>query len=592
MKKKLLALLLAAIMVLSLFAGCGGSTASEAAGSAPAEESSAVAEAPTEDEAPAEEAPVEEASAADASVVEELVEEEAGYEPQINFPGSDTARLKYSNEYSLPISEEGATITWMRNALNLMGPLGELGLSTLQDLEAIQELQNRTGITIEYTELDFWTSQEKMNVAIASGDYPALISDLQYTGGATGALEDGVIVDLTDDLAEFSPNYQYMIDSNPAESAIFRNDGKVLCYMSPYENFVQNQGLVIRKDWLEEQGLEVPTTYDQMFETLKIFRDAYNTTDAIYFNSDCVINGLVVGYDVASFSAGGTATSLPYYVVDGVVHCSLIEDGYRDYLIEMNKWYNEGLFAKDFATIAYDPMGGVLAELQANGTVGVWCTSGEGIGNITQSVSCVPNLVLEEGGIDHMTSTSLITDSTNTYITSCCDDVETAMKFLDYLYSEDGILFYNYGFEGVDYTLDENNVPQFTDAVINNEYGVDVPNMLRIRRPYSLCSSMMILYGTAEFNTDLKNEAWEVWSSNMDGAYFIPTNVSMNAEETEASSYYVADIVTYANQMIPQFISGEKSLDDWDSFVAELKEMSIEECIAAEQSAYDRCMGA
>ena len=591
MLKRTLSLLLALVMVLGLLAGCGDSAASETASSAPAEASS-TAEAPAaKEEAPAEEPAEEAAPAEEASAVEE-VEEDTGYEPQINFPGSDTARLKYSNTYTLPISEDGATITWMRNQLNLMGPLGELGLSTLQDLEAIQHLQEITGVTIEYTELDFWTAQEKMNIAIASGDYPALISDLSYTGGATGALEDGIIVDLTEDLAELSPNYQYMIDSNPEVAPIFRNDGKVLCYMSPYENFVQNQGLVIRKDWLEEQGLELPTTYDAMFETLKIFRDEYQTETAIYFNSDCNINGLTVGYDVAVFSAGGTATSLPYYVVDGVVHCSLIEDGYRDYLTEMNKWYNEGLFDKSFGGIAYDPMGGELAELQANGTVGVWCTSGEGIGNITQPVACVPNLTLEEGGVDHQTSTSLITDSTNTYVTTCCEDVELAMQFLDYLYSEDGIMFYNYGFEGVDYTLDENNTPQFTDAVINNEYGVDVPNMLRIRRPYTLCSSLMILYSTAEFNTDLKNEAWEVWTSNMDGAHFIPTNVSMNAEETETSSYYVADIVTYASQMVPQFISGEKSLDDWDEFVAQLKEMSIEECIAAEQSAYDRCMGA
>ena len=327
-----------------------------------------------------------------------------------------------------------------------------------------------------------------------------------------------------------------------------------------------------------------------MFETLKTFRDAYGTSTAIYFNSDCNINGLTVGYDVAVFSAGGTATSLPYYAVDGVVHCSLIEDGYRDFLKEMNKWYNEGLFNKNFGSIAYDPMGGELAELQANGTVGVWCTSGEGIGNITQDVSCVPNLVQNEGDMDHQTSTSLVTDSTNTYVTSCCEDVETAMKFLDYLYSEDGILFYNYGFEGIDYTLDENNTPKFTDAVINNEYGVDVSNMLRIRRPYTLCSSLMILYATAEFNTDLKNEAWEVWSSNIDGAYYIPSNVSMNAEETQTSSYYVADIVTYASQMIPQFIAGDVSLDEWDAFVAKLKEMNIETCIEAEQSACDRCM--
>ncbi len=591
MKKKWIALLLAAMMVLSLLAGCGaGSTASSAepAASAASAETEQAAGTETEPaEAPQAEEPAEAASAEEPAA-EEPAEE--GYVPRINFPGSDTARLHYSNTYELPISEDGATLTWMRTALNLMGPLGELGLSELQDLDAIQELQNRTGVTIDYTEIDFWTASEKMNIAIASGDYPAIISNLMYSGGDTAAVTDEVIVDLTDLLPEYSPNYQYLIDSNPDEAGIFRSDGRVLAYRSPYDNFVQNQGMVVRKDWLEEQGLSVPETYDEMFNVLTTFRDAYEDITPLYMNAQCTINGLVVGYDVASFAADGFSSSLPYYVVDGEVRCTLLEDGYKDYLMEMNKWYNEGLFARDFASIQYDPMGGVLGEMTANGTVGVWCTSGEGINNIYFPVTCVPNLTLEKGGKDHLTSTSLLTDSDNTYVTSCCEDVETAMRFLDYLYSEDGILFYNYGFEGIDYELDENNTPRFTDAVVNNEYGVDVQNMLRIRRPYTLCSSMMILYATAEYNTDLKNEAWEVWTSNMDGEYFIPTNVTMNADETETAGYYGTDILTYACETIPQFISGDIGFDQWDSFVARLHEMSIDECIAAEQSAYDRCM--
>ena len=100
---------------------------------------------------------------------------------------------------------------------------------------------------------------------------------------------------------------------------------------------------------------------------------------------------------------------------------------------------------------------------------------------------------------------------------------------------------------------------------------------------------MMLLYATAEFNTDLKNEAWDVWTSNMDGTHCLPSNVSLNAEETQEASYYVADIITYASQMVPQFIAGDAPLAEWDSFVAKLKDMNIETCIEAEQAAYDRC---
>ena len=147
-------------MLLALFAGCGGAAAS---GSAPAEGSASVsaaeeaAEPAAEAEEPAAQVEPAEGSAEEPAEAEEP--EESGYEPRIHFPGEDTARLHYSNTYELPISEDGATLTWMRTALNLMGPLGELGLTELQDLDAIQELQNRTGVTIDYTEIDFWTAR-------------------------------------------------------------------------------------------------------------------------------------------------------------------------------------------------------------------------------------------------------------------------------------------------------------------------------------------------------------------------------------------------------------------------------------------------
>ena len=586
MKKNLFAILMAAAMILSLLAGCGGQTTASQPEPAPAPVSSV--EERAEEPAPA---PVEEEPAAPEEPASVPAEEEAPVvEHQYSFPNSENALLDYSNEYSLPLCEETETITWMRNAINLMGPLGNLGIETFQDMEYIQHLQEITNISIEFTELDFFTSAEKMNIAIASGDYAAIISDLQYTGGATGALADSVIVDLTDLLPDYAPNYNYMINSNPDYASIFRNDGMVLCFQSPYENFINNQGMVIRKDWLEEQNLAVPTTYDEMYEVLTVFKDVYGASTPIYMNSDCVINGLCTGFDVASMSAGGMATSLPYFVKDGQVHCSLIEDGYKAYLQEMNKWYNAGLFDKDFISIQFDPFSSYLDGQITTDQMGVWCTSGEGIDNYTVPIACVPYLTANEDGMDHVTSTSLITDSSNTYITSCCDNVELAMRLVDYFYSEDGILFYNYGFEGVDYTIDENGTPQFTEAVTNNEFGLSPANYMRVRCGYGVFSSLMLRYRSAAYNSDINNEAWDVWSSNLDGSMCIPSNVSMTPEETETSAYYVTDIMTYACQMIPQFINGSVGFDQWDSYVENLKGMNIEACIAAEQSAYDRCM--
>lgn len=578
--KKTLSILLATAMLIALFAGCGTPNRPVSSAEPSAEIPEAESAKPTPTEMPS-------------SVKENASEEEteaAAVPHQYNFPNSKNALLDYTNEYELPLCEETETITWMRNAVNLMGPMGELGISGFQDFQYIQYLQEITNVNIEFTELNFFTSQEMMNIAFASGDFSDVVTDMKYTGGDTGAYNDGVILDLTEYLPGYAPNYDYMIHSNPDYASLFKTDGMVLSFMSPYENFVNNQGLAIRSDWLEELELEKPKTYDDMYKVLMAFQEHY-TAEPLYMSNTCYINGFVTGFDVEVFNAGGIATELPFFVKDGVVCCSLIEDGYRDYLAEMNKWYKSGLFNSDFASVEFNPVSNELTAAVDSGEFGVWNTSGEGVDNYAVPFACLPAPTANEDGMDHITSTALTVDTVNTYVTTCCENVEVAMRLLDYSYSEDGILLHNYGFEGEDYTIDENGTPQFTETVVNNEFGVSAANYMRIRCGYAVFSSLQLRYRSAYLNSDINNEAWEVWSSNIDGTMTMPSNVSLNAEETETMSYYTSDILTHAAQMVPQFIMGIVSLDQWDAFVEELKSMNIEECIAVQQSAYDRCIG-
>lgn len=589
--KKLLSCLLCVTMLMALFAGCGGAesaVASSVEAVQPDLESTETTVAAEPEETPAVDSEVEPTDLEASAVPEELAEPEIPH--QYNFPNSENALLDYTNEYTLPLCEETETLSWMRNAVNLMGPMGELGYAGFQDFQHIQHLQEITNVKLDFTELNFMSSQEQMNIAFASGDYADIVTDMMYTGGASGAYNDGIIVDLGEYLEEYAPNYNYMIHSNEDFYSTFTTDGMILSFQTPYENFINNQGLAIRADWLEELGMEKPTTYEEIYDVLLAFQENY-TDEPLYMSSTCYINGLVTGFDVEVFNTSGMATTLPFFVKDGKVCCSLIEDGYRDYLAELHRWYEAGFFDKDFMSIMFNPVSNELTTAVNEGRIGLWNTSGEGVDNYAVEMACLPNPTANADGIDHIISTSLTVDSINTYVTTCCENVELAMRLLDYSYSEDGILLYNYGFEGEDYTIDENGTPQFTEAVVNNEFGVSVANYMRIRCGYAVFSSMMLRYRTASLNSDINNEAWEVWSSNIDGTMTLPGNVSLNAEETETLSYYATDILTYASEIIPTFVTGDRNLDDWDNFVEELKAMHIEDCIAVEQSAYERCIG-
>lgn len=492
MKKKLMSLTLCAALGLSLLAGCGDQSSSASGDSAAASAASAPQSA-VQASAPEAAAPADAGSAVEAS------EAEAAPGPihNITFPGSEKAELDYQNEVSLPISEDGAELTMLTTAVNLMGDLANLGINNYNDFEYMQKLEELTGVHVETTEVNFFTASEQYNVLLASGDYPDLIKNLgtYYSTGLSGALSDDIIMDLTDDLSAYAPNYDYLIHSNDAETPYYLTDGKVLQFMGTYDSFINNQGLVLRKDWLEECGLDVPETYNELHDVLKAFKDKYNCSSAIYMNNNCTITTLTEGYNVATYNvsgsggAGGSGSSLPYYVEDGVVKCSFIEDGYRDYLTMIHDWYEEGLMDSDFVSIEYDPFSSYLSGQITSDQMGVWCTSGEGIDNYTVPVVCMASPVQNKGDKQHMTEMTLAPadDITAISVSSACEDPDIAMAWLDYWFSEDGIAFYNFGLEGTDYTLDESSTPKFTDAVVNNEFGLSASTICAAAAPLAPC---------------------------------------------------------------------------------------------------------
>ncbi len=586
MKNRLLAMLLCLGMLCATLSACGSSSTSTVSSSSASEAASDVVADADDDTG--------DADVAEASESVEASQTEAEADnTRATIPGSDSAELSYINEVSLPLCEETISLTMLTTAVNLTGDLETLGIEDFNDFEYAQYLEGITNVHLDVTGVNFFTASEQYNVYIAAGDYPDMIVNLgtYYSTGLSGAYADEIIIDLTDMLEEYAPNYSYLIHSNPDETIYYLTDGMSLEFMGTYESFINNQGLVVRSDWLDELGLEVPETYEDLHNVLLAFQEAYGCTTAIYMNNTCNITSLTEGYNVASYDASGSANSLPYYVEDGVVKCSLVEDGYREYLTMLAQWYSEGLMDADFISIEYDPFSSYMDGQITSDQMGVWPTSGEGIDKYTVDIVCMASPVQSSGDYQHITEMTLAPadDITSIAISTACENVEVAMAWADYWFSEDGILLYNYGLEDVDFTLDESGTPLFTDVIINNEFDLSASNYMRCRCAYGTLPSLMLRYRTAYLNSDLVNDAWAVWTSNLDGTMAISSNITMTTDESENEGYLASDILTYSNQMIAQFIIGDADIDtQWDSFVSTLISMGIEECIALEQAAYDR----
>lgn len=585
MKKKLLALLLAAVMLLGLLAGCGGT---KPVSSAPAEEPSAAEpaaepEAPAEPEPPAEpEAPVQEESA-----LEEPAEPEG---------------FTYTGEWAAyPLCEPGSeTLTmWCE----FPGFLAMVGIDSYNGCSVFNAAEEATGVHIEFTEVSMMNASEQFSLMCAANDMKDIIGGAgSYYGSTAGAIEEEIIIDLAPYAEQYMGNYLTILNDPKYASykeKAYNAEGQLAEISSISDDFKPTSGAQIRKDWLEKLNLDVPETYEDWENVLKAFKDNYGCGNALLLSGCTQMTNLIAGYGTtgaAEASMGGSAVNM--YQVDGVIKNGYQDESYKAYLTMMNRWYKEGLLSPDFITASSDGSQNNMDGLILSGDAGIWFSQGNFITQYEQQAQVSEPEYAIMGITDpyspeynpekttHFTSMSggnqggsgALSVSTN------CEDVELACKWLDYFWTEDGQILCNYGIEGEGFEYDANGVPQFSDFVVNGG------NFQFMMTGYTLSGVPSLQDFDKSFFTYGDNviEAFDTWGSCVDDLYTLPAALTLTTDQTEEYTPVFNDLNTMAEERIGKFITGEADIETgWDQFQADLISMGIEDCIAIYQEAYD-----
>lgn len=117
--------------------------------------------------------------------------------------------------------------------------------------------------------------QEALNTMIISGDYADLI-DLQLsTSSAKQLIEDGVLMDITEYVEKYMPNYTAYLDANPQIKGLVTekdSDGKTR-YNALYQIFNTInwpfQGFSYRRDWVVKYGTPSTHVWDRESDYVK-----------------------------------------------------------------------------------------------------------------------------------------------------------------------------------------------------------------------------------------------------------------------------------------------------------------------------------
>lgn len=552
--KNRIALILALMMLLSLLAGCAGDSAS-------------TTETP-EATVPAATAPVQQT---------EDIPEETGVTYPLAGP-TDTL--------SMWIAVPGFV-------------LNNWDAEDLGSLPAYKAAQETTGITLDITAVSTQFQTEQFALMVNSGDLrdimPGAGNDL-YTGGSDGAVEQDILLEISDLVKDNAPDYYEAVLTNDAYIKLLTSDnGLMTDVFGP--SIPEGNGMIVRQDWLDDLGLKTPVTYDDFYGVLTAFKTAYDVNQPILFLSSGLPGGdsLTSGFGVGAHASDmATGYHDSFYYEDGVMKFGLVEPGFKDYLTTVNKWYNEGLISVDFVVQDTSQVEVVKADI-ASGQVGIWWGSSDYFdatyinSYIDENYDPAPlaDPVMNEGDTLHTGLRSLNRGKTaGSYmgVGANTQYPELVLQFLNYFFTEEGQTLANYGAEGVSYNIVGGEV-QFTDLIAAPELPSFIAKMLYTSYGFpfvELENRYASLYTTEEQLT-LKN----VWNSNRD-TLWLP-NGKLNAEETDTFGTAFPDINTYCMESVLQFITGQRDIDaEFDAFVQECYGMGLQDCIDVKQAAEDR----
>lgn len=483
-----------------------------------------------------------------------------------------------------PLVTDGTvTFTWL---YDVQAPATTLFTDLQEDNMVWQEVRKRTGIDIDFDIVTPLNQSEQFNLVIASGEYPDLNKlAYLYTGGADKAIQDGVYLRCNELVEEYMPDYyRELVNRNLIKEAV--TDSGNMYGIGQINATVQLQfvGLVVNKTWLDELGLEVPSTYDEAYNVLTRFKNDKGAVGPMELSPYGFSSYLTTGF---GFNSGPTIQSF-YNNNNGVAECGLLNPNFKTYVEMMKKWYDEGLIDPDFVSReskGYIPSPDV-PRLAAGDNALFTCYYQSvldyfyDVGMITEPWIYYPvqNLSQQKGvknsigmNINDLPSAGICA------IHTTCKDPVLAAKFLNFFYTKEGELLANYGFEEVTFEYNEKGEPELMDWLMYPDTGVTSWNMWIA----NLIGNGPLLYHWKRSSAEDEKLAVcdAAWGGDLPNGQYssaMPGNMTYTPEESAEMSTIGSDIITYVQEQIPRFIMGLRPLSEWDDFISRIKKMRID----------------
>ena len=249
-----------------------------------------------------------------------------------NTESSSVSESTLGDTYPLQTEEKLTWVTWTSSHSDYLD---------YKEQPFFKGLMEKTGVDIDFK---FDVVGESFYLMLASGDLPDVIQYDWYNvkGGPEKYIDDGVIIDLTEAIDKWAPNLKKYLEEHPDVARDLKTDsGKY--YVFPFlrgdERLTVFAGMMAREDILKKNNLSVPETIDEWENALMVMKNNGVKIPLSFVDAHCY--PIMSAYNVTD----------KFYLNGDKVEFGPMQEGFKEYITTMNKWYKEGLIDPDYGTV-------------------------------------------------------------------------------------------------------------------------------------------------------------------------------------------------------------------------------------------------
>lgn len=532
---------------------------------------------------------------------------------------------------TLAVAEEKVTVS-------LLTTRNSTATNDIEDVWFFKYLAQKMNVDFELEQT--LETDQRISLMFASDSVPDLVWGIGLSNNdvMVYGVQEGMLLNWKDLITpELMPNtYQAMQDYPDAFTASTAPDGNIYTLpMITGSSYYANTGsfsaairMYINKDWMDACGItEIPTTLDEYLEVLRTFKEkdpmglGENNIPLIgNQEKDKTFVWNALGFHGTATQAYGTSFDLK----DNQLVLPCYTEEAKEFITFYNTLYNEGLISPDYFTLDQTAARGLMAS----GVCGVLGDSTlTAIGDAWSSWIALSPLTSDVNDVA-VAAFNPGYSVGQLYASAYTEHPEVLARIVDYMYSDEGALYYFYGpMKGTEETLgmvdgwyyDENNRIT-TDKVVNGEFTDISEYAYQYIKSYSSAPGRFDHYSQTaaamagiEFpgkemtivdkltGAEIPSLIMDVYTDdNNDGHWRITQSEAMidhltavrlpDVYLTAEQNQRVADLSTVINDYVTaesaKFIVGTRPLSELDAYFEELKSLGIEEYIAIYQEAY------